>query len=290
MNTQALKQSIRGLMADEGFLFDTPPKKVEKKLAVRMGAERYRNFCDVADAMRAGEVGISDLYRCVDILSDAHLLFSHQADVSADVYAAIGAALLQLQPAPSSILDCGCGTGVFTRWLAQTFEDACVVGADREEHFIRMALQRQSAANYEVWSYGDTPPDAKCFDSIVSCLGIDLPPIGGPQLENDQSWRTSEHYRERLAYLTPVLRSWRARAKDNATLTTVFRISGPAEFLPLVDAATTAGWKLRTESFDRILVGEWEHMPLCLFAAADAHMMSEMEILLRWQETEDEQQ
>jgi hypothetical protein len=283
MNTRAITQSIRSFMVSEGFLFDTPPKKVEKKLAVRMGAERYRKFCNVADAKRAGEVGIAELYRCVENLSDAHLLFSHQADVSADIYAAIAAALLQLRPSPSSILDCGSGTGIFTRWLAQTFQDARIVGADREEHFIQMALQRPSKAIYEVWSYGDTLPDTRHFDALVSCLGIDLLLIDDPQLENDQSWRISEHYRERLAYLSPVLRSWRARAEDGATLVTVFRISGPAEFLPLVDAATTAGWKLRTESFDRILVGGWEHMPLCIFDAGESHMMSEMEILVLWQ-------
>jgi SAM-dependent methyltransferase len=282
MNTQALKQGIQTFMASEGFVFDTAPKKVEKKLAGRMGKERYHRYCEVADQMRAGEVGIGELYRCVDNMDEAHLLFSHQADVSADIYTAVATALLQLQPAPASILDCGCGTGVFTRWLAETLEGVRVIGADREEHFIQMAAQRPSKGNYEVWSYSDTLPDAGRFDALVSCLGIDLPVIDDPQLENDQSWRTSEHYRERLAYLTPVLRSWRARAEDGASLITVFRISGPAEFLPLVDAATTAGWKLRTDSFDRILVGEWEHMPLCLFAAADAHMMSEMEILLRW--------
>jgi SAM-dependent methyltransferase len=287
MNTQALKQSIRSFMAAEGFLFDTPPKKVEKKLAVRMGAESYKNFCNVADAMRASEVGISELYRCVENLSDAHLLFSHQSDVSADIYAAIAAALLQLRPTPSSILDCGCGTGIFTRWLAQTFQDARIVGTDREKHFIQMASQRPSKAKYEVWSYGDALADDERFDALVSCLGIDLPHIDDPQLENDQSWRTSEHYRERLVYLTPVLRSWRARVEDGATLITAFRISGPAEFLPLVDAATTAGWKLCTESFDRILVGEWEHMPLCIFDAGESHMMSELNVLFLWGGSED---
>jgi SAM-dependent methyltransferase len=287
MNTQALKQGIRTFMASEGFVFDTAPKKVEKKLAGRMGKERYRRYCEVADQMRAGEARIGELYRCVDNMDEAHLLFSHQADVSADIYTAVATALLQLRPAPRSILDCGCGTGVFTRWLAETLAGVSVIGADREEHFIQMAAQRQRNADFEVWSYGDTLPDAGRFDALVSCLGIDLPAIDGPQLEKDQSWRTSEHYRERLAYLTPILRSWRARAKDNATLTTVFRISGPAEFLPLVDAATTAGWKLRTESFDRILVGEWEHMPLCQFTADDAHMMSEMDVLFLWGGPED---
>jgi hypothetical protein len=85
-----------------------------------------------------------------------------------------------------------------------------------------------------------------------------------------------------LAYLTPILRSWRARAEDGATLVTVFRIPGPAEFLPLVDAATTAGWKLRTESFDKILVGEQEYMPLCIFDAGESHMMSELNVLFLW--------
>jgi len=287
MSMRALKQGIRAFMASEGFVFDTAPKKVEKKLAGRMGKKRYHRYCEVADQMRAGEVGIGELYRCVDNMDEAHLLFSHQADVSADIYTAIAAALLQLQPAPRSILDCGCGTGVFTRWLAETLEGVRVIGADREEHFIQMAAQRPSKGNYEVWSYSDTLPDAGRFDALVSCLGIDLPVIDGPQLENDQSWRTSEHYRERLAYLTPVLRSWRARAKDNATLTTICRISGPAEFLPFVDAATTAGWKLCTESFDRILVGEWEHMPLCIFDAGESHMMSELNVLFLWGGSED---
>jgi SAM-dependent methyltransferase len=282
MNTQALKQGIRTFMASEGFVFNTAPKKVEKKLAGRMGKERYHRYCEVADQMRAGEVGIEELYRCVDNVDEAHLLFSHQAVVSADIYTAVATVLLQLQPAPMSILDCGCGTGVFTRWLAQNVVDARVVGADQEEHFIQMASQRQSKANYEVWSYGGLLPDASRFDALVSCLGIDLPLLDDPQLEDGQPWRSSEHYRERLAYLTPILHSWRARAEDGATLVTVFRIPGPAEFLPLVDAATTAGWKLRTESFDKILVGEQEYMPLCIFDAGESHMMSELNVLFLW--------
>jgi SAM-dependent methyltransferase len=282
MNTQTLKQGIRTFMASEGFVFDAAPKKVEKKLAGRMGKERYHRYCEVADQMRAGEVGIEELYRCVDNMDEAHLLFSHQADVSADIYTAVATVLLQLQPAPMSILDCGCGTGIFTRWLAQNFVDARVVGADQEEHFIQMALQRPTKAIYEVWSYDDTLPDAGRFDALVSCLGIDLPLLDDPQLEDGQPWRSSEHYRERLAYLTPVLRSWRARAEDGATLVTVFRIPGPAEFLPLVDAATTAGWKIRTERFDKILVGEREYMPLCIFDAGESHMMSELNVLFLW--------
>jgi hypothetical protein len=90
-----------------------------------------------------------------------------------------------------------------------------------------------------------------------------------------------------LVYLTPVLRSWRARVEDGATLITAFRISGPAEFLPLVDAATTTGWKLRTESFDKIPVGEREYMPLCIFDAGESHMMSELNVLFLWGGSED---
>lgn len=277
-------------MTSEGFLFDASPKKIEKKLATHMGRERYESYCDVADQMRAGEVGIAELYRCVDSLASAHLLFSHQADISVDIYTAIAGALSELKPAPESILDCGCGTGVFARWLAESFPTAQVVGCDREEHFVRIASERQSAANFQVWNYESRAPTPTLFEALIACLGIDFPHVDYPQLEDGQPWRSSQHYRDRTAYLTPIFRSWRSCAAEKSILLTILRVPGPEEFLPLIDAATTAGWKFDQDHFERILVGGWERMPFCTLTTAEPHMMSEMEILLRWQQEDGSQE
>lgn len=273
-------------MASEGYLFDTPLKKIEKKLAAHMGNERYSRYCDLADEMRAGEVGVAELYRCVDSLTSAHLLFSQQADLSLDIYTAIAAALYELKPAPESMLDCGCGTGVFTRWLSKQLPAAQIIGCDREEHFVRIASERQSAANFQVWNYEGRAPTPTLFEAVIACLGIDFPHVDYPQLEDGQPWRSSQHYRDRMAYLTPIFRSWRSCAAEKGILLTILRVPGPDEFLPLIDAATTAGWKLDHDHFERILVGGWEHMPFCRFTVAEPNMMSEMEILLCWQQAD----
>lgn len=280
---KTLKHSIRSFMASEGYLFDTPLKKIERKLAAHMGKEEYDHYCDVADQMRAGEVGIAELYRCVNSLAPAHLLFSHQASLSMDVYAAMAAALSELNPAPESILDCGCGTGVFTRWLAEHFPAAQVTGCDREEHFVRIASERQSTANFRAWNYEASTPSPTLFEALIACLGIDFPHVDYPQLEDGHSWRSSNHYRERLAYLTPIFRAWRSCAVDEGMLLTILRVPGPDEFLPLIDAATTAGWKFDQDHFERIFLGSGERMPFCRFTAAEPNMVSEIEILLRWQ-------
>lgn len=270
-------------MASEGYLFDTPLKKIEKKLAAHMGKEGYDRYCDVADQMRAGEVDIAELYRCVDSLASAHLLFSHQASVSVDIYTAMAAALSELDPAPKSILDCGCGTGVFARWLSEQFPAAQVVGCDRQEHFVRIASERQSTASFRVWNYEESAPTPPLFEALIACLGIDFPHVDYPQLEAGHSWRSSDHYRERVAHMTPIFRSWRSRTAEKGTLLTLLRVPGPEEFLPLIDAATTAGWKLDQDHFERILVGGWERMPFCTFTRTEPHMMSEIESLLVWQ-------
>lgn len=286
MSKNTLKQSIRSFMTSEEFLFDTSPKKIEKKLAAYMGKERYESYCDVAGQMRAGEVGIAELYRCMDSLTSAHVLFSHQTNVSLDIYAAMVAALSRLEPAPESILDCGCGTGVFARWLAEHFPAAQVTGCDRAEHFVRVASERQSAADFQVWSYEAGAPTPTLFDALIACLGIDFPNVDYPQLEDGHSWRSSNHYRERVAYLTPIFRAWRSCAVDKGVLLTILRVPGPEELLPLIDAATTAGWKLDHDHFERVLVGGWEHIPFCRFTVAEPNMMSEMEILLCWQQAD----
>jgi len=287
---KTLKHSIRSFMASEGYLFDTPLKKIESKLAAHMGKEGYDHYCDVADQMRAGEVGIAELYRCVHSLAPAHLLFSHQANLSVDVYAAMAAALSELNPAPESILDCGCGTGVFTRWLAEQFPDAQVTGCDREEHFVRMASEQQSTANFNVWNYEANPPATYSFAALVSCLGVDFPHIDYPDLENGSPWRSSEHYRERIAYLTPIFRAWRSCAVDKGILLTILRVPGPEEFLPLIDAATMAGWQFDPNRFERVFLGGGERMPFCRFTAAEPNMISEMEILVCWQKADGSQE
>lgn len=46
-------------------------------------------------------------------------------------------------PAPSTILDVGCSTGISCRWLADAFPEAAITGLDLSPYFLAVALYEQ---------------------------------------------------------------------------------------------------------------------------------------------------
>jgi len=83
-------------------------------------------------------------------------------------------AFQRLRPAPSSILDVGCGGGHFTARLAAQFPETRVLGVDRNEAAIRFARHRHpgNLMNLEFFhTHGDELDNlSEPFDVITSTL------------------------------------------------------------------------------------------------------------------------
>lgn len=71
-------------------------------------------------------------------------------------------------PAPSEILDAGCGEGYFTAVLADTFPDADVLGLDASEGAVNYAREHFGAnASFNVGDLFDLPFADASFDVVV---------------------------------------------------------------------------------------------------------------------------
>ncbi len=66
-------------------------------------------------------------------------------------------------------MDVGCGSGEFTRYIAEAHPDAAFVGVDREEHLIEYARGQNSGnISYEVADALQLPFPDNSFDLVVS--------------------------------------------------------------------------------------------------------------------------
>ncbi len=84
------------------------------------------------------------------------------------------AALDRISVEPSSILDVGCGGGIFTARLAQKYPQAKVVGIDLNQHAIEFAKQRfknyPANLSFENREQGKLEESLKSYDVVLSTL------------------------------------------------------------------------------------------------------------------------
>lgn len=97
-------------------------------------------------------------------------------DAAAQLQRTVGDALMAQLPGdsvPERILDIGCGTGHFTRRLAERFPSAAVLGLDLAHGMLTHAHQRDASAI--VWLQGDAerlPLASRSVDLVYSSLAV----------------------------------------------------------------------------------------------------------------------
>lgn len=106
----------------------------------------------------------------IEMVRARHQFFIH------DYYAPLKETILSLvkQYHPSHIVDCGCGEGYYTNYLADQLPDIDVVGADISKEAVRYA-SKNSRAQYIVASIQKLPMFDECTDLVLNCFApIDL--------------------------------------------------------------------------------------------------------------------
>ena len=91
---------------------------------------------------------------------------------SPEFLAPLAKAVLEVKPAPESVLDIGCGTGIGTLFLAREFQHARVRGIDISEEMISVAhskigLDPEGRVAFKVADASDLPYDEDSFDLVT---------------------------------------------------------------------------------------------------------------------------
>lgn len=183
ISTKFRKQFVSFLRRD-GFSVTGKHQVIERQLAKLMGSERYENYLDTGDALRAGTVTVSDLYQTMVTKEEFHLLFSYQVDVMIEVGAWLSGKVLGLETSAARISELGCGTGSLARWLADQLPSSEVIGIDRDAKMLAVALEESGGDGFYNWDYQLDEPD-------VSPDGQILP---SRKRRGAQMLRRSKHY------------------------------------------------------------------------------------------------
>ena len=264
----ALKAHFR----KSGILFGISQDAVAERLGRLLGRERFEEWQEVNFAKLHG-ASSGDEYDLIESPEELTTLFSLQADVSLAVADWLDQAVASGYSPSQRILDLGCGSGIFTAWLANTYPASEVVGCDAHPGMLKAALSTHSVPNLRFirWDYRNAPEHSVGrFDILATSFGVDFP-TGRSSRESLTVGKMKEGdlYKEMRDFLAPCFKNWRLAANDEAVLYTVLRIPDEATFLGAVDAAREAGWVFDADAYTAVTC-EKEHFPAMSFRVADS--------------------
>jgi hypothetical protein len=270
MKTNFKKRLSKHLL-EEGFLFQSDPSIIDRRLQKLMGPKRFRMYCNSYAAAQRGESGRAEIYRSVQTKEEAHLLFSHQTETIVAVDEWLGTKISEMARPPSQIADMGCATGTFCNWLKSELPDANVVGFEREKNLADIAIDNSKGTTFHRWDYssGQKSPMAD-FDLLLTGLGIDFVAVDPNVPLGSTSRRDLPDYKACHQQITPVLESWRSISREDAKLFAVLRIPNATLFMAVVDAAAGVGWSIQLDECSWINTSYGQRFPGLVFSATAA--------------------
>jgi hypothetical protein len=127
-----IQNELRTYFQGEGFISDTfPHKKLRKKLRSVLGPKRHDQQMDISEAISKGIATSQELYELMTGPLEAHLLMSFQLEHMVSNYSEIYRLMTPEIVDGCEIIELGCYTGSFSRWLASKHPEISVVGIDR---------------------------------------------------------------------------------------------------------------------------------------------------------------
>ena len=228
----------------------------------------------------------TDVYRSLKTLDEWNALFNLQIAVTFETSLWLDACIRNVARPNQVILDLGCGSGIFTRWLAGQHRSCHVTGVDALPNLVKIARQSSTAKNldFKRWDYtGPMPNGIPAANHLICSLGIDFAIEQDSIPIDHQPLRSGAAYAKRKLEIQTILQNWRQAAADDANLFVVLRIPDATRFLAAVDAAAEAGWQWQHQRLTFVQVGA-ESFPALTFVAAQpqAAPYSEHELLLHW--------
>lgn len=276
-------KELRAHYKKAGFLLNASHEAIEKKVRKLLGGERYEEYLDAGDAMRAGE-GIELVYACARTVEEANAIMSHQAQVMVAVTARLYSMALPLLREASRVVDLGCYTGSFAAYIAQEHQTLEVVGVDRVPFLNTASAGGLPNLSLAAWDYAsDAVSTVDGCDVLLSSFGIDFGgECWGETLGLDpMDLRNSPGYRAFYDKAKGVMGGWGQLAKDGAHLFTVLRLADVESGVAVLDAAHDSGWSVDLECSHKISTGE-ETFPVMVFERRDSDRLQEDEIISWW--------
>jgi hypothetical protein len=264
---------------NEGYLYDVPFEYQLRRLKKLLGESRFRQM-DAIQAERSrrlaegrpGEMpGDHTLYSLLQTCNEAHVFYSVQLLLSEIANAAAYDAILSKLVPGAVMIDLGCYTGTFTRFVAASHPSATIHGCDALPNLIDIAKSIPAPENvcFHVWDHRipDAAPSVEA-DALVSVLALPLAELSHPAEEEREVLAAnpthSLTYAKARELVSKTAHSWSRVAKPDATLCLITRAGTPALMLAVADGCRDAGWQVR-KSATRVLCAPDEAVPLFVF-------------------------
>src|SRR5688572_28132845 len=113
----ATKRLLRRHLAERGLLFGASPNALERRLRRAMGAARYADYLEVAEAYREGHAAARDLYAACSSAAEAAIFQSEQAATLLIAGAWLADRVALRAGAGSRITELGCWAGELSSFL-----------------------------------------------------------------------------------------------------------------------------------------------------------------------------
>jgi SAM-dependent methyltransferase len=269
----------------EGWLFGEPQRRIENRLQRLMGGERYADWLDASDKLRAGVAPVSSLYECLRTRAEAVVAMSHQAALTEKCFlTALDLVEDRLGPG-TRVVELGCFVGDTTRWLALRHPSIHVFGIDPLEHLVTAAKTLAPPnCTFICAEYKDLGETEGRFDILISVLGIDFPTTD-PDADRSNLFvedpSDTLEVRRCSDFLMPILEAWRRMARPSAAASLVLRIPSFERFWAFNKAAEAAGWSLAPTSLRRIDGGGEGALPaFAMTAASSDRSQHDLQLLL----------
>ena len=224
-----VKKRLSSFLTSAGYLLDSPPADVHRRLAAAMGRARHKEFLDTADAAISGAIPRASLYAAPQSMEEANLLLSFQGALVRGVNCQLFKRLVDIER-KTHVIELGCWTGVFTAFMATEFPSVQFTGVDGADNAVRFARAGWALPNltFETWDYSRAPIE-ECGKAnvLLGAFPIDF----DEHIEAlDSAYRphapfeTLSSFRARVDEALPYFKNWYQAAYSDATLVVTLRL------------------------------------------------------------------
>ena len=269
-------RSLRRHFSDEGFAF-VKPELLHRKLVRAMGAERRELQMDISDESAMGLRPREDLYETVRSVEEANLLMSFQAKPMLDAYTALAGRILDSELTVGRIIEVGCWTGSFCRWLSRRCQ-ADIVGIDRAS-VTGASGRSEDPTNLQLvqGDYASAAGTISPAEMLIGAFPLDTEmfddrwPLGLKELSESPVLRRYE------GEFSAAFKSWYELCLTDAAVHLVLRLPNADSVAGTVAAAANAGFKVLLSDSEKVTSGP-ERFPLLTFRKADGDGPSAEEV------------
>lgn len=238
--------NARAFLGKEGFVFDKKPSQIDRLFLKEFSSENADAIREIWEAIHHYGAATTKLYKVPKTAKQANILWSYDRARYVATFDWLQSELAHWQP--DSIVEMGCGSGNFLRFVRANFPQMRLKGVDVEETLVAIA-KSTSDIDVDALDYLSASPTDGKFAAVLCNFGFDLSRF---------SPSTTPHSTEQIgqspfcrgcsddfaSQFDEYVKCWRAWGSSDAKLLLTGRLPSFGHVRGAILAAAAHGWFL----------------------------------------------